>query len=67
VPVFRDSYTWVELVLFDTKTGAIAWSSDYWRSDDSENALVLTMGDAVGLFPAHEGRKARYPRSRPRR
>jgi hypothetical protein len=64
VPFFTTSRTWAELVLYDTRTGEIAWSYGYIAGDDGEDDQRLTIGGAAAPFPAHPGREARYPRRR---
>jgi hypothetical protein len=67
VPYFRTSYTRIELVLFDNHTGQIAWSASRISGDDGRRDLEYFMSGAAATFPAHEGRKARYPRRSTRR
>jgi hypothetical protein len=63
VPAFPDSFTRVEVSLYDRETKTVVWASHQAASDDSKSDLDASIGCALLAFPAHEGRRTRYPNS----
>jgi hypothetical protein len=61
VPILRTSYSYTELVLYDTRTGDIAWSSSFCAPDDANARHRYALGEAAATFPAHAGHRAKYP------
>ena len=60
-PLVPTSFSNVELVLFDTQSGEIAWSSRCYSRDDGLKDQQYALRTAIAKFPSHPGRQAHLP------